>query len=49
MAKKMGYKSYTELGYVKMNRFDYSPEMVASYRDQIQAVVTPLANKLIRE
>jgi oligoendopeptidase F len=49
MAKKLGYKSYTELAYIRMNRFDYTPEMVASYRDQIHEVVTPIANKLMRE
>ena len=35
MATKLGYKSFTELAYIRMNRFDYTPEMVASYRDQI--------------
>jgi hypothetical protein len=39
MAKKLGYKSFTELAYIRMNRFDYTPEMVASYRDQIHEVV----------
>lgn len=47
-AQKLGYKSYTELGYIAMNRFDYTPEMVASYREQIHDVVTPLADKLSR-
>ena len=49
MATKLGYKSFTELAYIRMNRFDYTPEMVASYRDQIHDVVAPLANKLMRE
>lgn len=49
MAKKLGYQSYTELAYIRMNRFDYNPEMVASYRDEIRKVVTPIANKLMRE
>ncbi|MCI1245657.1 MAG: M3 family oligoendopeptidase [Bacilli bacterium] len=49
MAKKLGYKSYTDLAYIHMNRFDYTPEMVKGYRDQIAEVVTPLANKLMRE
>jgi M3 family oligoendopeptidase len=49
MAKKLGYKSFTDLAYIRMNRFDYTPEMVASYRDQIHEVVTPIANKLMRE
>lgn len=49
MAKKLGYKSFTELAYIRMNRFDYTPEMVKGYRDQIAEVVTPLANKLMHE
>lgn len=49
MAEKLGYKSYTDLAYIRMNRFDYTPAMVASYRDQIRDVVAPLANKLMRE
>src|SRR5574344_2013317 len=49
MATKMGYKSYTELAYIRMNRFDYTPEMVASYRDAILKEVAPIANKLMRE
>lgn len=49
MAKKLGYKSYTELAYIRMNRFDYNPQMVASYRNEIRNVVTPIANKLMRE
>jgi len=49
MAKKLGYKSFTELAYIRMSRFDYTPEMVEGYREQIHSVVTPLANKLMRE
>lgn len=48
MAKKMGFKSYTELAYIRMNRFDYSPKMVASYREQIKDVVTPIAGKIMK-
>lgn len=48
MAKKLGYKSYVELAYVKMNRFDYTPEEVAAYRESIHDYVTPLAEKLFR-
>ncbi|MCQ2772925.1 MAG: M3 family oligoendopeptidase [Bacilli bacterium] len=49
MAKKMGYESYTDLAYIRMSRYDYTPEMVASYRDQIAEVVTPIATKLAKE
>ena len=48
MAKKLGYKNYVELGYIRMGRYDYTPEMVASYREQIREVVTPVAGKLMK-
>lgn len=49
MAKKMGYESYTDMAYIVMSRYDYDKKMVASYREQIKEVVTPLAEKLIEE
>ncbi len=49
MAKKLGYKNYVELGYLRMSRFDYDSKLVASYREQIHHVVTPLVNKLKKE
>lgn len=49
MAKKLGYKDYVELGYIKMGRYDYDREMVAKYREAIHKVVTPLYGELIRE
>ncbi len=49
MAKKLGYSSYTELGYIRMNRFDYTPEEVASYREAIHDFVTPLASKIAHD
>lgn len=48
-AKKLGYKDYVELGYIKMNRFDYDREDVAKYREAIRENVTPLANKLMND
>ena len=46
MAKKLGYKNYIELGYYRMNRFDYDKEDVALYRQQILKDVVPVANDL---
>ncbi len=46
MAKKLGFNTYTELAYVAMNRFDYTEEMVANYRQQVLAEVVPLVSKL---
>ena len=48
MAKKMGYDSYTPLGYLRMQRYDYTPEMVKAYREKIHEVVTPIAEKIKR-
>jgi len=49
MAKKLGYKNYVELGYIRMNRFDYDSEMVANYRKQIQEVVTPFVGDIVKK
>lgn len=49
MAKKLGYKNYVELGYIKMGRYDYDAKMVAAYREAIRKNVTPLYGELIRE
>lgn len=49
MAKKLGFKDYVELGYLKMSRFDYNRDDVASYREEIHEVVTPIYNKLVKE
>ena len=48
-AKKLGFKNYVELAYIKMGRYDYTPEMVASYREQIREYVTPVAAKILKE
>lgn len=49
MAKKMGYSNYVELAYIKMNRFDYTKEDVAAYRDEIQKYVTPIASRIMKK
>ena len=41
MAKKMGFPTYTEMAYVCRNRFDYTQEDAAAFREQIRQVVTP--------
>ena len=47
-AKKLGFKSYTELGYLSLGRVDYDAEMVAKYREQIAREVVPVAQKLYK-
>ena len=49
MAKKLGFKNYIELGYLRMGRYDYNPKMVASYRKQIEESVVPVCNKLYKD
>ena len=49
MAKKLGYKNYVELGYLRSGRYDYNEQDVIGYRDQIAASVTPLADKMAKE
>ena len=49
MAKKMGFENYIPLGYLRMGRYDYNADDVASYREQIRENVTPLAGKIMQE
>ena len=49
MAKKLGFKNYIELGYLRMGRYDYNPKMVANYRKQIEEFVVPACKKLYKE
>ena len=46
IAKKLGYVSYTELGYIRMKRFDYDAKDVENYRKQVLADVVPVAQSL---
>ena len=41
MAKKMGFSTYTEMAYISRNRFDYTQEDAARFREQIREIVTP--------
>lgn len=46
MAKKMGYDSFTELGYIRMERLDYNQDMVKVFRDQVRDHIVPICNEL---
>lgn len=48
MAKALGFDSFTEMGYLRMNRLDYNQEMVANYRQQVLDEVVPIAQKLYK-
>ncbi len=46
IAVKLGFDNFIELGYVRMRRVDYTPDMVQNYREQIKTHVVPLVQKL---
>ncbi|MGD7043484.1 M3 family oligoendopeptidase [Jeotgalibacillus proteolyticus] len=46
IAVKLGYKNFTELGYIRMLRIDYDAEMVKNFRNQVRDFIVPLATKL---
>ena len=49
MARKLGYPTYTPLGYRRMRRVDYGPDDVARYRDQVATHVVPLVARLLED
>ena len=49
IAKKLGFKSFTELAYLRLGRVDYDAEMVKGYREQIAREVVPLCQKLYKQ
>ena len=49
MAKKLGFKNFVELGYLRLGRTDYNAKMVKGYRQQIKDEVVPVAQKLLKE
>lgn len=46
MAKKLGFKNFVELAYIRMNRSDYGAEEVANYRKQVLESLVPIHSKL---
>ncbi|WP_373899360.1 M3 family oligoendopeptidase [Haloimpatiens sp. FM7315] len=46
MSKKLGYKNFVELGYIRMSRSDYNAEMVQNYRKQVLEYMVPVAEEL---
>lgn len=46
IAKKLGYKNFVEVGYMRMQRSDYNAEMVSTYREQVLKYIVPVAEKL---
>ncbi len=48
IAKALGFNSYSEMSFVKMNRLGYSKEDLAIFKDEIKKYVVPLF-KLLKE
>ena len=46
MGCKLGYRGYTELGYLRMQRNCYGPEDVDKFRIAVQKYLVPVAEKL---
>ncbi|MFD0960715.1 M3 family oligoendopeptidase [Paenibacillus chungangensis] len=46
IARKLGYTSFVELGYIRMSRTDYNADMVASFREQVRVSIVPIVSKL---
>ena len=46
IARELGYRNFVEVGYARMRRSDYTPEMVANFRRQVREVIVPLASEL---
>lgn len=49
MARKLGFKDFVELGYIRMGRNCYGPEDVARFREQVKQHLVPLASRLREE
>lgn len=48
-AEVLGFKDYTELRYLAMERFDYTREDVAAYRAMIREFVVPLVSEIYEQ
>ncbi len=46
IAKKLGYKTFTELGYYRMGRLDYDADMVASFRENVRKSIVPVVAEI---
>ncbi|WP_175988603.1 M3 family oligoendopeptidase [Bacillus sp. Marseille-Q1617] len=46
IAVSLGYENFVELGYYRMTRTDYTPDMVKVFREGVKKHVVPLVQKL---
>ncbi len=48
IAEKLSYPTFVSLGYKRMERYDYTPEMVSEFRDNIVRYIVPLTTEIRR-
>ncbi|MCB0525077.1 MAG: M3 family oligoendopeptidase [Saprospiraceae bacterium] len=48
IAQKLGFKNFVEVGYARMRRSDYCPEMVDNFRKQVRELIVPLAGEIYK-
>ncbi len=46
IAKKLGFSTFTELGYYRMGRMDYSREDVATFRESVKQDLVPVVSEI---
>lgn len=49
MGQNLGYDNYLPLGYKGMSRFDYGPEQVKVFRDNVRQFITPVFKALLEK
>ena len=48
ISTKLSYPSFVELGYKRMERYDYTPEMVLQFRQNILKYIVPITTEIRR-
>ena len=49
LAKKLGFKNYTDYAYLNRGRFDYDKTKVAEFREAVHKYITPLCDKMFKD
>ena len=49
IAKRLGFDNYVDYSFLARERFDYTPEDVAAFREAVRKYITPLCEKLYKE
>jgi len=48
IAHKLGFKNFVELGYKRMERYDYNEDMVKEFRDNVVKYIVPITSEIRR-